>query len=103
VFAAGDVTDSPVKHGGLGAQQADVAAAGIAHLAGATPRPEPHVPVIHGMLLTGERPMYLVARLIGGLGWNSELYQDCPWPLDDKVVAEELGPCLAALAAAPVT
>ena len=34
VFAAGDATDFPVKQGGLGAQQADVAAAGIAALAG---------------------------------------------------------------------
>ena len=35
VFAAGDATNLPLKHGGLGAQQADVAAAGIAAMAGA--------------------------------------------------------------------
>jgi NADPH-dependent 2,4-dienoyl-CoA reductase/sulfur reductase-like enzyme len=34
VFAAGDATNFPIKHGGFGAQQADVAAAGIAALAG---------------------------------------------------------------------
>ena len=34
VFAAGDAADFPVKQGGIGTQQADVAAAGIAALAG---------------------------------------------------------------------
>jgi sulfide:quinone oxidoreductase len=97
VFAAGDATDSPVKHGGLGAQQADAAAAGIAHLAGAAPRPDRLTPLVRGMLLTGEKPLYLMARLIDGLGWESEVHEECPWPLDDKVVAEELGPRLAAL------
>jgi sulfide:quinone oxidoreductase len=57
VFAAGDATDFPVKHGGIGAQQADTAAAGIAHLAGCGQRPPPFDPVIRGMLLTGDRPL----------------------------------------------
>jgi sulfide:quinone oxidoreductase len=103
VFAAGDATDFPVKHGGLGAQQADVAAAGIAHLAGAVRRPEPLRPVLRGLLFTGERPVYLVARLIDGRTWSSEVHDRCPWPPDEKVVAEELGPRLAGLAPAPVT
>ena len=34
VFAAGDAANYPVKHGGLGAQMADAAAAAIAVLAG---------------------------------------------------------------------
>ena len=97
VFAAGDATDSPVKHGGLGAQQADTAAAGIAHLAGTAPRPGPLMPVIRSRLLTGDKPLYLVARVEGGLGWRSEVHEHPPWPLDHKVVAEELGPYLANL------
>jgi sulfide:quinone oxidoreductase len=103
VFAAGDATDFPVKHGGLGAQQADVAAAGIAHLAGAVSRPDPLTPVLRGLLLTGDGPLYLVANLIDGLGGSSEVHERCPWLLDDKVVAEELGPRLAGLSPAPVT
>ena len=35
VFAAGDAANYPIKHGGLGAQMADAAAAAIAVLAGA--------------------------------------------------------------------
>jgi sulfide:quinone oxidoreductase len=98
VFAAGDATDSPVKHGGLGAQQADTAAAGIAHLAGTAPRPGPLMPVIRTTLLTGDKPLYLVARVERGLGWSSKLHEHPPWPLDYKVVAEELGPYLASMA-----
>jgi sulfide:quinone oxidoreductase len=97
VFAAGDATDSPIKHGGLGAQQADIAAAGIAHLAGLAPRPEPLRPLIRGILLTGGSPLYLTARVVDGLGWSSEVCDRPPWPDDGKVVAEELGPYLAGL------
>ena len=100
VFAAGDATDFPVKHGGIAAQQADTAAAGIAHLAGIGERPPPLEPVIRGMLLSGNRPLYLAARVIDGLGWRSEVYEQPPWPAEDKVVAEELGPYLRTLNAA---
>lgn len=97
VFAAGDATDYPLKHGGVGAQQADIAAAGIAHLAGASAPPDPLRPVIRGMLLTGDAPLYLVAYQTDGRDWSSEVHERPPWPLDDKVVAEELGPYLAGL------
>jgi sulfide:quinone oxidoreductase len=98
VFAAGDATDFPVKHGGIGAQQADAAAAGIAHLAGIGERPPPFKPVIRAMLLTGNDPLYFEAQVVAGLGWRSEVYEQPPWPADEKVVAEELGPYLTNLA-----
>ena len=97
VFAAGDATDFPVKHGGISAQQADTAAAGIAHLAGCGQRPPPFAPVIRAMLLTGDRPLYLTAHVVAGLGWRSKIYKQPPWPPDEKVIAEELGPYLADL------
>jgi sulfide:quinone oxidoreductase len=100
VFAAGDVTDFPVKHGGIGAEQADTAAAGIAYLAGAAERPPPFEPLIRGTLLTGERPLYLLARVVEGIGWRTELYGRPPWPAEHKVAAAELGPYLNALDAA---
>jgi sulfide:quinone oxidoreductase len=90
VFAAGDATDFPVKLGGIGAQQADEAAAGIAHLAGVGDRPPPLNPVLRGVLLTGARPLYVASRLIDGLGWQSEIYEQPPWPAEEKIVAEEL-------------
>jgi len=91
VFAAGDATDFPVKLGGIGAQQADAAAAGIAYLAGVGDRPPPLTPVVRGALLTGTRPVYVASRVIDGLGWQSEIYEQPPWPAEEKIVAEELG------------
>jgi sulfide:quinone oxidoreductase len=91
VFAAGDATDFPVKQGGIGAQQADTAAAGIAHLAGVVGRPPPLHPVIRGALLTGTRPLYVAAQVIDGVGWQSQIYKRPPWPAQEKIVAEELG------------
>ena len=53
VFAAGDATTSPVKQGGLAAQQADAVAEAIAASAGADIDPQPFRPVLRGVLLTG--------------------------------------------------
>jgi sulfide:quinone oxidoreductase len=91
VFGAGDATQSPVKHGSLSAQQADVAAAGIAHLAGLAERPAPLRPVLRGALLTGAAPLYLTASLIGSEGWKSRVDAEPPWSPDQKIVADELG------------
>ena len=99
VFAAGDATAFPIKHGGIGSQQADTAAAAIARLAGAAPEPARFRPEIRGKLLTGGEPLYLSARLAGGQGFDAQVFDTPPWPVDDKIVAEELGPYLAGQAA----
>lgn len=91
IFAAGDATDLPVKQGGVGAQQADTAAAGIAHLIGTGSPPRPLRPVIRARLMTDGDPLYLTAHLIAGRGWRSEVFDHPPWGLEQKVVAEELG------------
>jgi sulfide:quinone oxidoreductase len=96
VFAAGDATNQPLKHGGLGAQQADVAAAGIAAMAGAAVTPEPLRPVIRAVLHTGRRPLYITARMEDGHA-ESEVSTERAWPADEKVIAEELGPFLRSL------
>jgi sulfide:quinone oxidoreductase len=71
VFAAGDAVDFPVKHGGVGAQAADVAAAGIAREAGLKIPVPPFHPVVHGKLLTGAGPKFLFARHVGGQAFDS--------------------------------
>jgi sulfide:quinone oxidoreductase len=96
VFAAGDAADLQVKHGGLGAQMADTAAAAIASLAGANVEVEPLQPEIHGVLYTGAEPLYLTARIEDGR-IESQLSREAEWPKDEKVVAEELGPFLRSL------
>ena len=97
VYAAGDATDFPVKQGGLAAQQADAAAAAVAALAGVADTPAPQRPEIHGMLLTGARPLWLAARLTGGRGLDSRVSDEPLWTPVGKVDALHLAPCLDAL------
>lgn len=96
VYAAGDCTEFPVKHGGVGSQQADVVAQSIAALAGAEIEPEPFHPVIHGMLLTGDKPLYLTAKITGGHGFSSELTETPSWSPPSKIAAKYLAPYLDA-------
>jgi len=50
--------------------------------------------VIRGMLLTGNDPLYLMAHVVAGRGWQAQVYPEPPWPPDEKVIAVELGPYL---------
>lgn len=63
VLAAGDATTFPIKQGGLATQQADAAAATIAHELGAPVEAMPFTPVLRGLLLTGGAPLYLRSEL----------------------------------------
>jgi sulfide:quinone oxidoreductase len=94
VFAAGDASDFAVKHGGIAAQQADAAAEAIAALAGAQIEPAQFDPVIHGMLLTDERPRYLSASLAGGRGESSTFSEQPTWSPPTKIAARYLAPYL---------
>ena len=94
VYAAGDATDFPVKFGGIAAQQADTAAQAIAALAGAQIDPQPFKPEIHGVLLTGEKPRYLSARITGGQGFSSELTDEPTSSPPAKIAAKYLAPYL---------
>jgi hypothetical protein len=57
VFAAGDGANYPIKHGSLGTQMADAAAAAIAVLSGSQTEAPAFSPVIRGKLLTGRDPV----------------------------------------------
>jgi sulfide:quinone oxidoreductase len=96
IYAAGDATDFPIKQGGIGSQQADVAAQSIAALAGASVTPERFKPVIHGMLLTNEKPRYLTAHVTGGHGFSSEITETPAWSPPSKIAAKYLSPYLEA-------
>ncbi len=95
VFAAGDATDHPIKHGGVSAQQAVTAAYGIAARAGAPVLPRTLRPSIRAVLLTGAAPQYLSARVAGDSGILSELSETPGWSPPDKIVADHLSGYLA--------
>ncbi len=98
IYAAGDATAFPIKHGGLAAQQADVAAQSIAAQAGAPVTPQRFDPVINGMLLTNDRPRYLSAHITGGDGFSSAISDSPSWSPPGKIVARYLAPYLDGLA-----
>ncbi len=94
VYAAGDATDFAVKHGGVASQQADAVAESIAALAGAPVEPAPFHPIVRGMLLTGDRPLYLTAQITGGHGFSSEITDTPTWSPPAKIAAKYLAPYL---------
>ncbi|HTU79908.1 MAG TPA: FAD-dependent oxidoreductase [Solirubrobacteraceae bacterium] len=94
VYAAGDATEFAVKFGGIAAQQADTLAEAIAAQAGAPLTPKPFHPVIHGVLLTGDAPRYLTARITGGHGFSSEISETASWAPPSKIAAKYLAPYL---------
>ena len=90
VYAAGDLTQLPIKQGGIAAQQADALASAIAADAGADVRPAPFRPVLRGMLLTGRTPQFLRAENGTSLADTQPLW----WPAA-KIVGRYLSPFLA--------
>jgi sulfide:quinone oxidoreductase len=94
IYAAGDATEFAVKFGGIAAQQADALAESIAALAGAPVTPEQFQPVIHGILLTADKPRYLTARITGGQGFSSEISETPSWSPPSKIAARYLAPYL---------
>src|SRR5581483_11450839 len=94
VYAAGDATSFPVKHGGIAAQQADVAAESIAADAGAPVERHKFKPVIRGVLLGAEKPLSLSAHTTGGHGSASEVSESPAWSPPTKIAAKYLAPYL---------
>jgi sulfide:quinone oxidoreductase len=90
VYAAGDLTQSPVKQGGLAAQQAETVATAIAADAGAPVRPTPYKPVLRGLLLTGMAPRFLRSEEDASVIGTRPLW----WP-PAKIVGRYLSPFLA--------
>jgi sulfide:quinone oxidoreductase len=91
VYAAGDATWFPIKQGGIAGQQADVAAASIAALAGAPVARRTFRPVLRGALVTGAGTRYLRHRERGPDDASTEPL----WQPVVKIAGRYLGPYLA--------
>jgi len=92
VYAAGDLTQVPIKQGGIAAQQADAVASAIAADLGAHTRPTEFRPVLRGLLLTGGPPHFLRADPDRHSSFEST--QPLWWP-PGKIVGRHLTPFLA--------
>ncbi|MGI8844692.1 MAG: FAD-dependent oxidoreductase, partial [Thermoleophilaceae bacterium] len=95
VFAAGDGTSFPVKHGGLAAQQADAVAEAIAASVGVEIDPRPFRPVLRGVLLTGGLPRYLRSDISGREGDDSTISEQALWWPPNKLAGRYLAPYLS--------
>jgi sulfide:quinone oxidoreductase len=95
VYAAGDITQFPIKQGGIAAQQADAVAEVIAAQAGAAVQPHRFQPVLRGLLLTGGEPRYLRSEHHGGQGDTSTVSGEPLWWPPGKIVGRYLAPYLA--------
>ncbi len=94
VWAAGDATDFPIKHGGVSAQMADTAAQSIAALAGIAVAPRPFDPTLEGVLLTGGTPRYLHRRAAADDGGPSGMVTLERGDGTPKIAAKYLAPRL---------
>ena len=98
VWAAGDMTDCPIKQGGLAAQQADLAAADIAALAGAPVDAAPAPQILRAQLVGGREPLFLRAEL-GRDGAPVDagvaISGDAPWWPTAKVFGRHVAPWMA--------
>lgn len=93
VYAAGDVTDFPIKQGGLATQQADAVAEAIAARAGAPVVPAPFRPVLRGVLMTGGPARFMSRDIAGGDGDGTFAAQSLWWP-PTKIAGRYLAPYL---------
>jgi sulfide:quinone oxidoreductase len=93
VYAAGDLTQFPLKQGGIATQQADAAASSIAADAGAAVKPEPFRPVLRGLLITGFAPRFFRSEATGA---HSVVDTEPLWWPPAKIVGRYLTPFLAA-------
>jgi sulfide:quinone oxidoreductase len=96
VYAAGDATDFPVKHGGIAAQQADVVAASIAASVGAPGEEARFQPELDAVLLGGERSLRVQAQFSGEHGVHSHVSMLEPGEVRPKITARYLAPYLEA-------
>jgi sulfide:quinone oxidoreductase len=96
VYAAGDVTNFPIKQGGLAAQQAVAAAEAIAARHGADLDPQPYRPMLRGMLLTSGQNRWLRGPA-GKTPASTQAADHALWWPPTKIAGRYLAPYLAAL------
>jgi sulfide:quinone oxidoreductase len=80
IYAAGDGTNFPIKHGGIGTEEADAAAEHISASLGAEIDPQPFRPVIRGKLLTGDESLNMQHDVTGRGGEGTASPDYLWWP-----------------------
>lgn len=97
VYAAGDVTSYPVKHGSIAAAQADTVAESIAAGAGVALAATPFRPVLRARIACGDESVY-VRRDLDDPRDPGLVSLDPLWSPPAKIFARHLAPALAEVA-----
>ncbi len=100
VYAAGDITNYPVKQGGLATQQADAAAESMLADIGLSIEPSPFRPRIRGVLYSDQAPTYLQSAGEGRESGPEPRPYSLWWP-PSKIAGRYLSPYLTVEAGAP--
>jgi sulfide:quinone oxidoreductase len=100
VYAAGDVTDFPVKQGSIAAAQADAASEAIAAEIGVDLMPELFRPILHAAIAVGKRTIF-ARRNLDDPSDEGTVSDEPLWSPPAKIAARRLAPVLAELAAHP--
>ncbi len=101
VYAAGDITSFPLKHGSLAAQQADAAADAMLAELGLPIAPRPFRPVLQGVLHNRQEPAFLQHALAAHDGEGRPPRPYSLWWPPSKVAGQHLSPYLSIQAGAP--
>ena len=91
IFAAGDMTHLPLKHGGLAAQQADLAAETIVAERAGLPAPRPRTLIAEAILVGTDRSVRLRAELGDrGIATRCVVFEEPPGMPLDRLITRRL-------------
>lgn len=100
IYAAGDITDFPVKQGSIAAQQADAVVSSLAARFGDERSPRPFKPRLHAILLSDRAQTFLRASDDGGPHRGADVSDEPLWEDAEKIFSRHLSQRMRRLRAA---
>lgn len=100
IYAAGDISDFPVKQGSIAAQQADAVISSIAASFGEKQAPRPFQPQLHALLLSDRASTFIRASDDGALRKRADVSDEPLWEDSEKIFSRHLSQRMQRLRAA---
>lgn len=100
IYAAGDITDFPVKQGSIAAQQADSIVSSLASRFGRECEPRPFKPRLHAILLSDRGKTFIRAPDDGGPHRGADVSDEPLWEDAEKIFSRHLSQRMRRLRAA---
>lgn len=100
IYAAGDITDFPIKQGSIAAQQADAVICSLAARFGREREPRPFKPRLHAILLSDRGTTFIRASDDGGPHRGADVSDEPLWEDAEKIFSRHLSQRMRRLRAA---